>query len=337
MAYARNISIERNDSFIVARLVNPWDTTRLLHTYVLVADTAEMPSMIPEGTVIRTPLKRAIVYSAVHTNLLIETGAGEAVKGVCDAQFFHDEEMSSRLADGRVTDCGNSQAPNIERILSVNPDAILLSPFEDSGGYGKAAAAGIPIVECADYMEPEPLGRAEWMKFYGLLFGTEEITDSIWRETERAYLDVKSRTSGMTERPKVLMDGLYGAIWYVPAANSYTARLIRDAGGENPFDKDYPSGVNGLSGEQVLMKASDADVWLIRYNQSTDKTKKELNDESKLYGRFKAMKEDNVWGCNTLKATYYEDMPFHPHILLEEMAEIIQGEETSGKYFKKMK
>lgn len=337
--YARNISVEDYDSFKVARLVNPWDTTKMLHTYILVADTLDVPSDIPSGTLIRTPIKHAIVYSAVHTNLLMELGAGETVKGVCDAQFFHDEEMTRRLADGRVTDCGNSQSPNIEKILSVRPDAIMLSPYENSGANAKASEAGVPIIECADYMEPEPLGRAEWMKFYGMLMGCETTTDSIWAMTERDYNAVKSRVSETSGKPKVLMDGLYGSAWYIPSASSYTACLIRDAGGENPFDQDYKSGVNGLSGEQVLMTASDADVWLYRYNQSGEKSLKELNDENKLYGRFKAMKDNNVWGCNTQTNYYYEDIPFHPHKLLKEMAQIFHpegGNEAELNYFKKM-
>ena len=43
--------------------------------------------------------------------------------------------------------------PDIERIMSLRPDALLLSPFENSGGYGKLSALQIPIIEAADYME----------------------------------------------------------------------------------------------------------------------------------------------------------------------------------------
>jgi iron complex transport system substrate-binding protein len=65
-------------------------------------------------------------------------------------------------------------APDIERIIALKPEAILLSPFENSGGYGKLDKLHVPIIEAADYMESSPLGRAEWMKFYGMLFGNEE-------------------------------------------------------------------------------------------------------------------------------------------------------------------
>ena len=74
-------------------------------------------------------------------------------------------------AQNSIVDCGSSMAPDIERIIALKPEAILVSPFENSGGYGKLDKLHIPIIEAADYMESSPLGRAEWMKFYGMLFG----------------------------------------------------------------------------------------------------------------------------------------------------------------------
>ena len=76
--------------------------------------------------------------------------------------------------------------PDIERIIDLRADAILLSPFENSGGYGRLEQIGVPIIECADYMETSALGRAEWMKFYGLLYGKEHEADS--------YLLLSNRT-----------------------------------------------------------------------------------------------------------------------------------------------
>ena len=85
-------------------------------------------------------------------------------------------------------------SPDIEKIIDLNADAVLLSPFENSGGYGRIESIGIPIIECADYMETSPLGRAEWMKFYGLLTGKEEETDSLFRKIEQQYLTLKHMT-----------------------------------------------------------------------------------------------------------------------------------------------
>lgn len=341
LKYAQNISLTRHPDYVKAVVRNPWDTTKILHTYLLVADSLDLPANLPQGTVVRTPLKKSLVYSSVHNSLISELGAIDAIKGVCDAQYIHQKNLSERIKSGAVADCGNSMTPNIEKIIKINPDGILLSPFENSGSYGKLGQLGIPIVECADYMETSPLGRAEWMKFYGLLFGREQYADSLFSSTEDAYLGLKNLTSGSASKPKVLVDRLYGSSWNVPAGHSTMGIFIEDAGGVNPFAYIDRSGSKGMSGEQVLHKAGDADIWIVRYSQANDKTIKELSSDNAIYPQFKALKEGNVYGCNTSNIFFYEEVPFHPHWLLADLISIFHPEiavpEYNRHYFSKMK
>ena len=171
LSYARNLKLDEFDGFIRATVRNPWDTTKTLHTYLLVPDSADRPSDLPEGTVVRVPLKNALIYSTVHQSLIGELGAREAIGGICDAQYIHNPELLQLIADGKVADCGSSYTPNMERIIQLNPDAILLSPYENSGNYGKLGQMGIPLVDSADYMEGSPLGRAGWVNCSGLVLG----------------------------------------------------------------------------------------------------------------------------------------------------------------------
>ncbi len=337
MKYARNLTIVRHPGYTTATIRNPWDSTKTLHRYILVGDSADMPDNLPKGTVVRTPLKRALVYSTVHQALIDEFEAAEAIGGICDAQYVNDRAMLSRITQGKVTDCGNSNSPNLEKIIQLNPDAILLSPYENSGTYGKIGQMGIPLIECADYMESSPLSRTEWMKFYGLLFGCEKEADKIFTETENAYLALKAMTDTVSHRPKVIVDRLYGNSWYVPAVRSTMGTYIRDAGGCNPFDHIDASGSVGLSGEQVLHEAGDADIWLVRYSQASDKPLAELRTDNAIYPMFKALKDGRVYGCNTQKVRFYEDTPFHPHWFLRNLIAIIHPEltepETGQIYF----
>lgn len=100
--------------------------------------------------------------------------------------LYQTPALLSRAENGKLTDAGNSMSPDIERVMSLNPDAILLSPFENAG-YGRIGKIGIPIIECADYLETSPLGRAEWIKFFGLLYGKEVEADSILRKSKKLY------------------------------------------------------------------------------------------------------------------------------------------------------
>ncbi|MBR5633605.1 MAG: ABC transporter substrate-binding protein, partial [Prevotella sp.] len=182
MKYAENIVIVRDSAVTKVELRNPWGEG-VLHTYWLVAKDANFsPS---EGTVVRVPLQRSVVFNTAHASLLLMLDADNAIAGVADLKYMLLPEIHRRVrleTNGKIVDCGDAMMPDIEKIVELDADAILLSPFENSGGYGQLEKLGVPIVECAEYMETSALGRAEWMRFYGMLFGCEQRADSLFAE-----------------------------------------------------------------------------------------------------------------------------------------------------------
>lgn len=106
----------------------------------------------------------------------------------------------------------------------------MLSPFENSGGYGRVGKLGVPVIECADYMETSPLGRAEWLRFYGLLVGQEQRGDSLFAQIEKEYLALKDLAAQATSRPTVLSDLKYGSAWYIAGGQSTTDACMRMPG-----------------------------------------------------------------------------------------------------------
>lgn len=319
MHWAEHLTIVENPGYTEVTVRNPWDTVRTLQRYLLVDRDSVMPDNLPQGTVIRTPVSNALVYSTVHNGLITELGAIDAIGGVCNAEYIYDPELTSRISSGRIADCGISMSPDLEKIIKLHPEVIMLSPFENNDKYAKVGDLGIPILECADYMETSPLGRAEWIKLYGKLFGEEERAESMFSSTEAEYLRLKERAASAETRPKVIIDQRYGQVWNVPAGNSTTGILIEDAGGVNPFSRFAQSGSIALAPEKVLGEAHDADIWFVRYNQKDEKSLAELAADAPVNSRFKAYREGNVYGCNTRYVNYYEGTPFHPDRLLRDM------------------
>ena len=172
----------------------------ILHTYVLVDKEKSLPADLPEGTLVRTPLSKAVVYSSVHCGLLDQIGALESIGGVCDLKYIKLPEVQDGCRTGSIADVGNGMNPDMEKIIDLHPDAIMLSPFENSGGYGRVEKLDIPIIECADYMETSALGRAEWMRFYGLLFGEAQKADSLFAEVEKNYNELKALVAPLSVR-----------------------------------------------------------------------------------------------------------------------------------------
>ena len=334
--YASNIKVLKNKDFTQVELRNPWDTLKTLQTYILVNKNKPVTNNLPKGTVIKTPLRRSVVYSSVHCALLDELDAIESISGVCDLEYINHNRIKELCNNGHIADCGSSMNPDIEKIIDLNADAVLLSPFENSGGYGRIESIGIPIIECADYMETSPLGRAEWIKFYGMLMGKEKEADSLFNNIEEQYQTLKAKTQNVKYRPTVISELKYSSAWYVPGGQSTMARLINDAGANYIFSYTKGSGSIPLSFETVLDKGQKADFWLIKYNQNTDKTYSELENDYSPYKNFDAWKNKRIFGCNTSYVNYYEETPFHPESLLRDLIivfhpELMNNEAT--KYF----
>ena len=229
--------------------------------------------------------------------------------------------------------------PDIEKVINLHPDGILLSPFENSGGYGRIEKLNIPIIECADYMETSPLGRAEWMRFFGMLTGKEAQADSLFDTVEKAYLQLKEQVKATADRPSVVSELKSGAAWYVPTGSSTMGRLYADAGAHYLFNYIKGSGSVPLSFETVLDKAQHADYWILKYNRSADMTLSGLQKEYAPYARFDAFGKQAVYGCNTRHIPFYEESPFHPDRLLKDFIKIFHPQLLPGyelQYFSKL-
>jgi len=335
--YATHISIEKFDGYTVATIKNPWKEGMVLHRYVMIPADQEVPNHIPSGTIVRTPLKRAVMFTTMHCAMLMEFGKQSCISGVADLKYIKIPWIQEQVAKGRITDVGDGMSPVIEKIIDEHPDALFLSPFENSGGYGKLEEINIPIIECADYMEASPLARAEWLRFYGMLFGCEERADMLFQSVDNSYQQLKALAAKAKTKPSVLVDKVTGSVWYVPGGKSTIGQMIKDANGQYAWADDEHSGSISLPFETVLERAGDADVWLFRYSSDHDITYDELLSEHHGYNQINAFKQQTAYGCNVENSLFYEESPFHPERLLGDFIHILHPELEimySMRYFK---
>ena len=337
LKYSSLLTIVRHDGYTEVNIHNPWRENKILHTYLLVPREAQ-PHNLPHGTIVRTPVQKAAVFTTVHCSLLSTLGHADDIVAVADLQYIKIPYIHQRVEQGHVADCGNGMSPVVEKIMDVKPDAILLSPFENSGGYGKLEDIDIPLVECAEYMEKSPLARAEWMKFYGLLFGEYQQADSLFSVVENNYNRLKQLPT--TTGRSVLIDKMVGSVWYVPGGRSTIGQMIADAGGRYPWSADEHSGSLSLPFETVLEKGGEADVWLYRYSSDHETDYRELLSEHRGYDQLKACRDGEVYACNVEQTLFYEETPFRPDFLLSDFIRILHPELTSLpplRYYTKLK
>ena len=380
-------------------VANPWKAGTLLHRYILIPKGEEGDKTVTRLALqrtsgmgcttdtVRTPVERSAVFIAPHCQLMYELGCQQAIRGVCDLNYINIPDVRKRAASAgnassgnassgnassgnasaqnSIVDCGSSMAPDIERIIALKPEAILVSPFENSGGYGKLDKLHIPIIEAADYMESSPLGRAEWMKFYGMLFGKDknisttvagkalttvagkasEATlpascelkaDSLFAKIEKEYLKLKAEAGKLPKGLSILTERKTGNVWYVPGGQSTIGILLKDANARYIFSDDKHSGSLPMSPEQILAKGSQVDVWAFKYFGGAPLSQVQLLQEYDGYKALAAFSRGNIYQVDTSTVPYFELTSFHPELLLREFIILAHGERFGKlKFYKK--
>lgn len=351
-----------------AIIANPWKAGTMLHRYILIPKGKEGDKTVAmlarrrstgarcTTDTVRTPVERSAVFIAPHCQLMYEMGCQQAIRGVCDLDYINIPDVRKRAALSRntaarkavsgkasaenasagnsIVDCGSSMAPDIERIIALKPEAILLSPFENSGGYGKLDKLRIPVIETADYMETSPLGRAEWIKLYGLLLGSSKA-DSLFSAIEKEYLQLKAEAAKLPLGLSILTERKTGNVWYVPGGKSTMGILLRDAHARYIFADDTHSGSLSMSPEQIIAKGNQVDVWAFKYFGGNALTKQNLLAEYQGYQALKAFQTGTVYETDTSCEPYFELTSFHPEILLREF--IILSHPEAGDKFGKLR
>ncbi len=325
VTHATLLHITKHDGFTRVDVSDPWDTLHTLATYLLVPQSDKLPPQLPKGTVVRTPLKKLVAFSAVHAALASELGCLQQVCGLCDKDYVCSSALKEALENGTIKDMGPAMQPSLELIKACGADALLISPFRDRLP-GPAERLGIPVIVCADYMETSPLGRAEWMRFYGLLMGCEERADSLFNAVEQQYNLWKNKAKASQEKPSLMVDMRTGPVWYVAGGCSTMGTLYADAGLNYIYRDNKERGSVALDFEQVVSACHNADIWMLKYGQKGDITYQSLISDDPRYSKFKAWKERRVVGCNTLSTPFYEETPFHPERLLAEMVQMFHPE-----------
>lgn len=334
-----------------AIIANPWKAGTMLHRYILIPKGEEGDKTVAmlarrhstgarcTTDTVRTPVESNLVFTAPHCQLLTELGCQNAITGVCDKDYINIPDIKSRAqADAKVAhpimDCGSSMQPDIERIIALHPEALLISPFENSGGYGKLDKLRIPVIETADYMETSPLGRAEWIKLYGLLLGSSKA-DSLFSAIEKEYLQLKAEAAKLPLGLSILTERKTGNVWYVPGGKSTMGILLRDAHARYIFADDTHSGSLSMSPEQIIAKGNQVDVWAFKYFGGNALTKQNLLAEYQGYQALKAFQTGTVYETDTSCEPYFELTSFHPEILLREF--IILSHPEAGDKFGKLR
>ena len=329
MRYARNVVVSEEDYGYLMEVICPWDTTLSLGKFALVKDTTKV---VGEGlTPIKVPVQSVVSFSATQWAVFLRLGEIERVKGILEGRFVTDSTMRSLLAQQKVYDIGTEAAADIERMIQIQPDILLYSPYFD-GNQGGLNITGAVLFPFADYMENTPLGRAEWIRVIGMLTGCEDKADAWFDDIERRYNALSTLCAEVEHRPTVFSDLAFNGQWYVAGGRSYMAKLFADAGADYIW-KDNPSTASvPMDAESILAKAQHADYWRVINSNPFPMTYASLGKESPVYPLFDAFKNHQIIVCDILSTGYFEQSQCEPDLLLADFIHFFHPELLVGEW-----
>ncbi len=294
-SYATGFSIQKKPKYILVTIKTPYKNADKGLRYVLYPRNTEKPN-IEADAYIPIPIQSIVCTSTTHIPLLDYLGETDKLVGFPTTDYISSVEMRKRINAGKVVELGIDNALNIEKLIELNPDLVMAYTMtSDFGQFNKIQEAGIPVLINAEYMELDPLGRAEWIKLAGLLFGKEEKADTVFTRIERAYNTTIQLVANSKNAPTAMSGSMYSDTWYMPGGRNYAAKLLTDAGYNYLWKGDTSTSFLALSYEAVLNKANKAEYWIGASNFGSRQEMKEANER---YSFFAPFKTGNVYSYN---------------------------------------
>ena len=327
--YAKGFSIFKYDGYSVVKVINPWPNATKNYTYILKEAAGKIPDSLQQFTTISVPIKSIIVTSTTHIPSLEMLEVENSLIGFPHLDFISSDKVRSRIEQGKVKELGQNQDLNTEVIIDLNPDVLI--------GYGidnknptldNLEKSGIKIMLNGDWNEQTPLGKAEWIKFFGVLYGKEKKADSIFSNIEKEYKNTIALVKNNKKKPTVLAGDIFEGTWYLPKGSSWGSQLIKEAGGQYLWEETQGTGSLALSFEVVFEKAKDAEFWITSGQFSTLKDMQKGNPH---YSQFTAFQNKKVYSFSNKKGKtggilYYELAPNRPDLVLKDLVYVFHPE-----------
>ena len=324
--YAKGITIKGSYNSYIITIKNPWKDAKNELRYNLLDSTIaiyDKTSKQYDG-IFHKP-KRIVATSTTHLPALELLNVEHTLVGFPETNFISSKKIRHHINNGDIRELGKNEGINTEVLLDLNPDLIIgFGVSRSNNAFEVIKNANIPVIYNGDWLEDSPLAKAEWIKFFGALYGKEKEADSIFNIIEKDYLDAKTLAQNVSKQPTILSGAMYKDIWYLPNGTSTEAQLLKDANTNYLWKNTNGNGSLALSFETVIDKGLNADLWL---SPSSYKSLEALKEANTNYTRFKAFKNKQIYTfSNTTGETggvlYYELGLARPDIVLKDIIKI---------------
>ena len=322
--YAKGFSIRKDHGATWVTVNHPYQGATSGYQYLLVPRGAPVPEHAADVQVIETPIETIVCTSTTHIPHLDYLGVTDKLVGFPSTDYISSETARKRIDAGFVKDLGIDKGMNLEVLYTLKPSLVMAyTTAADLGQLKKVREMGLPVVLNGEYLERDPLGRAEWIKFTSLFFGKEKVADSIFAMVEKEYNTTRDLLANVQQKPSVLCGTVYGDAWFMPGGRNYASKLLLDAGNNYLWASDTTNGWLEISFESVYSRAKDADLWIV----GSFDTFEQLKAADQRYSLFKPFETKQVYNYNARKGAkggndFLELGYMRPDLILKDLVKI---------------
>lgn len=333
--YAEGFEIVEYDNFKKLIITKSYKGNNQQFVYLLSSDSTNVPSTI-SGEIIITPIKSIAALSATYIPFIRLLNQTSSIVAISGKNTIYDSTVYQLVQEGKIKDLGEPEL-NIEQTILLHPDVVMGFAIDAQGmsRLTELKRFNQRVVINAEYMEPTPLAKAEWIKVFGALYELDSLADTIFQRIEKDYLALKSLAESAEIKPTVITAVPWKGTWYVPGGNSFQANLLKDAGANYLWYDNTEIVSLPLDFEVVLAKAINADYWL---NVSTFRSLEEMKLADERFTLFKAFKEKQVFNnTKTLTAyygnDYWETGAARPDLILSDLIQLFHPDILESEEF----
>ena len=329
----RIVGAEGKQSTII-RVTNPWQSADEVETMLFIARGGEKAPNGFRGQVLQGDAKRVVCMSSSHIAMLDAIGAVESVVGVSGKNFITNPYVVDHQRT--IADVGYDGNMNFELLVAQQPDIVLLYGVTGACTMeSKLNELGIPYIYVGEYVEEDPLGKAEWLIALAEIVGLRQQGLTYFAELPQRYEQLKSiAASAHTPAPKVMLNTPYADSWFMPSTTSYITRLIADAGGDYIYQQNTSSHSLPIDLEQAALLTTQADIWLHVENiNSLDDLRRQLPK----FAHMPCVQRGEVYNCDKRRVAgggndYWESGVVHPDVILRDLIKIFHPELVSEEF-----
>ncbi|MGD9740732.1 MAG: ABC transporter substrate-binding protein [Bauldia sp.] len=333
VTYAENFTVDYFDTYKVVTVVQPFPGGAP-ETYVLVQCGTPEPELggdLADAPVIQIPLPTLFSASATHNPMLDALGLVDRLTGVTSLAYTATASVLERAAAGHIVEFAPTFETNLELVIDARPAALMTGGGDDPA-YGRIRDAGIPVVANAEWLEPDILARAEWIKYIALFFNAEADAMDVFDRIDADYAAAAARTADLPDsaRPLVFAGSSFQGVFNAPGGASYSAQAMEAAGARYVFaDNRDTASLSFADLEVILDRAADAEFWInaaVQYRTLAD-----IEAEEPRLATLPAVQAGQVWnydlgGTETGALPFWELGVLRPDLILLDLLKIFHPE-----------